>query len=682
VKDGHLTRNTRRVVVSALWILASSLAVGAPEPTGVPAPVAALPVEYFTRYDEIGGLKVSPTGEYVAYMTGAYGRSMVVVLDLKEKKVTGGVRCPGNFEILDLDWVSRTRLTYKLAERWPGMATPVATGEIMAMNFDGSGQKLIYGFRAGESPTATNLRVREASYATPELISTLKVDDDDILIAEYLWRHHTTGWYYDPDAKPSVYRLNVFNARKNYVAAAPLAGATVLVDRNDNVRFAIGRDKALKMAVSWKPDLKSDWTAFELPGFREESVQPRVFGEDNQSVLLTGVREGETYAALFSLDLKSRDVTKVFAFDQASVSGLVFDFTGTRAIGVTGYTDKPIYHWLDGEDRAARLYKALFRAFPGQQVSVTSTSDDGRLAVVLVDADINPGDYYLFDVQTMNASHLQAARRWVDPARMRPKTPFTMKARDGLELHGYVTRPAGEGPFPLVVLPHGGPHGIRDIWGFDWEVQLLANRGFAVLQVNYRGSGGYGMDFGVAGYREWGARMQDDITDATRWAIEEKIAAPDRICIFGASYGGFAALMGAVREPKLYRCAIGYAGIYDLELMLTSADIPRSRSGRAYLDKALGGDPAELRSRSPVHNAQRIESPVLLIHGKEDWRADFAQAKRMKEALESNHKPFEWMALSREGHGVYDEETRREVYERVLRFLERNLAPASATREQ
>jgi dipeptidyl aminopeptidase/acylaminoacyl peptidase len=170
--------------------------------------------------------------------------------------------------------------------------------------------------------------------------------------------------------------------------------------------------------------------------------------------------------------------------------------------------------------------------------------------------------------------------------------------------------------------------------------------------------------------------MQDDLTDATRWAIEQKIATADRICIYGSSYGGFAALMGAAREPDLYRCAIGYAGVYDLELMFKSADVPDSRSGLAYLRKVIGDDPADLRARSPTHNAERIKSPVMLIHGKADWRADFEQAERMKAALEKHGKQLEWIEIKREGHGVYDEETRREVYERILGFLDKHLMAA------
>jgi dipeptidyl aminopeptidase/acylaminoacyl peptidase len=256
---------------------------------------------------------------------------------------------------------------------------------------------------------------------------------------------------------------------------------------------------------------------------------------------------------------------------------------------------------------------------------------------------------------------------------MRPKEAIALKARDGLELHGYVTRPAGDGPHPLVVLPHGGPHGVRDSWEYDPEVQLLAIRGYAVLQVNFRGSGGYGTDFETAGYGEWGAKMQDDLTDATRWAIEQKIAPADRICIYGASYGGYAALMGAAREPDLYRCAIGYAGVYDLPLMWESGDTPDSNFGRAYLERVIGSDTATLRARSPVYNAQSIKAPVLLIHGKEDGRVDYQHAKRMRAALEEHQKKVEWLALGGEGHGIYDEDSRREVYERILQFLDANL---------
>lgn len=669
----------RRSLAVSICLFLCSLAAAATDP---PAGTV-IPLEQFTRYDEFGEIKISPDGEFIALATGKYGRSALLFISLKDMKVVSGVRTVGeHMEIDEFHWASPTRLIYLIAERQPGLARPTPTGEIFAIDRDGRKGKQLYGYRAGQMSTGTRLSVREDAFATPKLISTLRDDDKHILIAEHRWRNVGGYWRYDPDAKPQIARLDIYSGQKKSLGAAPLNDADVLADRDEQVRFALGWNAEAKLAVVWKPSPADNWQAFDLPGFREESVIPRQFSADNQSILFTGVREGETYSALYRLDLKTQAMQKLHEFEEAEIDDLITDFAGREIVGVRGYKDRPVYHWLREDDPAAKLYMALQRAFPGQSVHITSASQDGRLAVVFVSSDVNPGDYYLFDVAARKASYLRSARTWIDPRQMRPKEPIEVAARDGLKLHGYLTRPAGDGPYPLIVLPHGGPHGVRDAWYFDSEAQLLANRGYAVLQLNYRGSGGYGMDFQLAGHREWGGRMQDDLTDATHWAVEQKIAQSDRICIYGVSYGGYAALMGAVREPKLYRCAIGVAGAYDLELMLSSADIPLSRTGRAYLDAVLGDDSAELRTRSPAYNAQRIEAPVLLIHGKEDGRVDYEHAKRMKAALEKHGKPLEWMALSREGHSVYDEQTQREVYERILTFLDKHLMNAGAAAAQ
>lgn len=652
-----------------VFVCAAALAQ-TPDATPAAGPI---PLEAFTKFDEFGGVKISPDGQFIAVLTGKYGRSMVLFVDLRNKKPVSGIRTPEDCEIDEYYWVSPTRLIYMIAQRQRGNVRPTPTGEIFAINRDGSGSRQLYGYRAQQSSLDTHFKVRKASYATPELLSSLKQDPDHILIAEYPWRNLGTVWQFNPDAKPLVARLDVYSGNKKQIDMAPLSGAHLLLDHDDNVRFAFGRNERSRFAVSWKPQPDSDWSGFELEGFRDESVVPRRFSADNRSVYLTGVREGETYDALYRLDLPTQQLEKVHAFATAGVDEMIADFADRELVGVTGYAERQTSFWLLKDDPSAQTYQALQRAFPNQRINVTSTSNDGRQAIVFVDSDVNPGDYYLFDPVSKRAEFLRAGRIWIEPKQMRPKEPFTLKARDGLELHGYVTRPAGDSAHPLVVMAHGGPHGIRDWWEFDPEVQLLANRGYAVLQLNFRGSGGYGIDFESAGYGEWGAKMQDDLTDATRWAIEQKIAPADRICIYGASYGGFAALMGAAREPDLYRCAIGYAGVYDLELMRESGDIPDSRGGRAYLDRVLGTDVARLRAQSPVYNAQNIKAPVLLIHGKVDGRADYEHAKRMRAALEKNQKKVEWLALEGEGHGAYDENTRREVYERILQFLDANL---------
>jgi dipeptidyl aminopeptidase/acylaminoacyl peptidase len=642
-------------------------------PSVSPAPTGPVPLEHFTKFDQSGGLKLSPDGEYYALLTGKYGRSAIVFVEIKSKKAVGGVRAQDDCEIDEYHWISPTRLIYTEAQRQRGNVRPTPTGEIFGVNRDGSGIRLLYGYRAEQSTLDTHIARRKASYASAEYLGSLEKDPRHILIAEYPWKIMQNAYVFNPDAKPLISRLDAYSGEKKQLDMAPLAGADLLLDHDDNVRFAVGLDDAQQFAVAWKPQADGDWTSFVLPGFRAESVVPRRFSSDNRSVYLTGVREGEQYEALFRLELATHKLEQVRALEGMDVEGVIADFADREVIGVYGYRERENHVWLLEDNPAAQTYQALQRAFPNQRVDVVSASDDGRLVVLRVDSDVNPGDYYLFDTATKHADFLRAGRAWINPQAMRPKEPFTLQARDGLQLQGYLTRPAGDGPHPMVVLPHGGPHFVRDSWEFDWEAQLLASRGYAVLQVNYRGSGGYGMDFQSAGYRQWGAKMQDDVTDATRWAIEQKIAPADRICIYGGSYGGFAALMGVAREPDLYRCAIGYAGVYDLPLMWEAGDIPDSRGGRAFLERVLGSDVAQLRARSPVYNAQNIKASVLLIHGKVDGRADYEHAKRMRAALEQNQKKVEWLALGGEGHGVYDEDSRREVYERILQFLDANL---------
>ncbi len=646
--------------------------------SGAPAQVAPLPIEAFTCFDEVGDIQLSPSGEYAAYLTGDFGRTVIVFIKVSDRKVVGGVRLTEGLQVAGFDWVSDTRLVYSIAERIPGREQPAATGEMYAVDFNGKDHGMIYGARALEERTAlSSRRSAESSYAFAEIISTLEADDKNVLIAEYEWKRGAASYTFDPDAQPQLYVLDVNTGTKRSKGKAPLARATVLVDQNDQPRFATGYNSARKLAVIWKPDPAGDWKEFALPGFRAETVFPLVFSADNQSVYIYGVREGESLRALFTVNLQTQEVTKLYGSQQADIDALLYDVRGKKILGAEVAVDKPEIFWLDKDDNTAKIYRSLQKALPDQHLRFVSASRDGHLLIARAQSDVNPGDYYLFDTQAMKAEFLVAKSRWIDPRRMRPKEPFAMKARDGLELRGYLTRAEGVGPHPLIVHPHGGPHGPRDYWDYDWEVQLLASRGYSVLQLNFRGSGGYGMDFEAKGYKQWGATMQDDLTDATLWAIEQKIAPADRICIFGASYGGYASLAGVVREPRLYRCAIGYAGVYDLELMRTTGDVPRTRYGQDFLKLALGEDVESMRARSPARHAEQIQVPVLLIHGKADWRAAFEQAQAMKAALDKNKKYYEWMALSREGHGVYNEASRREVYERILAFLDKYLKQAT-----
>jgi dipeptidyl aminopeptidase/acylaminoacyl peptidase len=225
----------------------------------------------------------------------------------------------------------------------------------------------------------------------------------------------------------------------------------------------------------------------------------------------------------------------------------------------------------------------------------------------------------------------------------------------------------------MVVMIHGGPHGVRDYWEFDGEVQLFASRGYAVLQVNYRGSGGYGDKFEKAGYLQWGGKMIQDIIDGTRHVVETYSIDENRMCLYGASYGGYAALMTAVRAPNTYKCTIGYVGLYDLNYFYTESDVMDLMGGEAYLNKVIGTDKQQLNEYSPVNHADKIKANVMLIHGEKDSRVPVINAEAMLKRLQSKGKKVPYLNFSNSGHGVYDEQGRDTLYKGVLEFLDKNM---------
>jgi dipeptidyl aminopeptidase/acylaminoacyl peptidase len=263
---------------------------------------------------------------------------------------------------------------------------------------------------------------------------------------------------------------------------------------------------------------------------------------------------------------------------------------------------------------------------------------------------------------------------------MARKQPFDFAARDGMPLHGYVSYPPGlehSRNLPAVVVVHGGPFGVRDSWDYEPYVQALATRGYAVVQVNYRGSGGYGYDYEHAGWREWGGKMQDDITDATRWAVAQGIADPSRLCIMGASYGGYAALEGAVKEPDLYKCAIGYVGVYDLPMMFHRGDIKSSTAGMRYLKRQLGDDMVALAQHSPVNQLDALKARVMLVVGGKDERVPPLQGMSLHQALAKRGIAHRWLYKPDEMHGFYDEANNAELYAAMVEFISSSIGPGS-----
>lgn len=547
------------------------------------------------------------------------------------------------------------------------------------MNVDGSRHDIIFGHRARQKTTGTNIKKRKASYASHTILDILEDDEDNILIAYYPWKLYGRFWRQNPDAKTVIRKLNIYNGKLKNVDVLPISQAGAIVDNQGNVRFANGVDKDNYSVVSYKENKEAEWKEFALDDFEGTHIHPFSFSEDDQSVYLSA-NVGNGTEALYLFNLKTKSIDRLFHDETIDMNQPVFDFDDRRIIYVATEKALPVYHYLEPNNFKSKLHKKLMKAFAGQNVDITSATKDGRKMIAFVSADTNPGDFYIFDTKSLNAQYLMSRNSWVDPDLMANTESINFETRDGHAIQGYLTRPNNKDGelLPLVVYPHGGPHGIRDDWSYQGEVQLMANRGYAVLQVNYRGSGGFGRDFQDIGYGKWGTLMQDDVTDATRALIDQEIADPARICIYGDSYGGYAALMGTVREPGLYKCAVGSMGVYDLPMMFEKGDVANySKSGLAFLKDAVGDDIEDLKKRSPVYNVDKIKANILLIHGAKDERAPIEQALKLKEAFDNINKSYGWLELTNEGHGYNNNENRKKVYQEILNFLDDNIGEKS-----
>jgi len=633
---------------------------------------STLDIHDFTNFPAVRNVKISPDGLNLSIVFKKQGRDFLGILDRRTLKVlkTFGVK-GARKSVGKVYWVNNKRIVYSVTQSYAWDKEIFDNGELVGVNIDGTQHKLIFGYGAGESQIATRRRAKKAEYGNQEIIDLLKKDDKNILIAFFPWRVKGHTWVNNENAKTIIYRLNVYTGEKQSIDYLPLPNASAITDTKGRVRFAVGEDDNNYYKIFFKPLHSNSWQPFDIKDFEGRKPRPLSFTEDNNKVYISANVDSGT-RALYLFNLKTGSIKKIFHDSNVDISDYIRDFSGRKVVAVATDLGKPEYHFLDQKSLKVKYQKMFLKSFRGNDVVITSATRLVDFLIVFVYSDTNPGDFYLFDTKKRQAHYIVSRRKQIDPKYMATSKSLVFKARDGQILHGYITLPFHQHKnLPMVVLPHGGPHGIRDRWGFDWETQLLANRGYAVLQVNFRGSGGFGIKFLEDGYGKWGTLMQDDITDATKEMITKGIADPNRICIYGASYGAYAALMGVVREPNLYQCAIGSAGVYNLPMMFQSGDIATRKNGIAYLKDALGEDIQDQKNRSPVYNVNKIKAPVLLIHGTKDRRAPIEQARSLMKALKQHHKKFEWLKVSSEGHGYYDGKNRVKVYSRILKFLDK-----------
>jgi len=629
--------------------------------------LAQVDVDAFLKRDRYEQIKISPTGEYYAVTMPLEDRTVLVVIRRSDQKPTAKVTGRANSRVGGFWWVNDTRVVVAMDQQLGSRAQPYPTGELHAVNVDGSGGMLLaspYGIDDATGPGRIRMDYENAVF----MFDTLPDDDRGVLVA-------STPIQADPITR--VERLDVYNRRRTVIAVAPVRNADFTTDVQGQVRFARGAGRDNISKLYYRQARGQDWRLVNDEAVSGVVVLALGFSSDGRTAYLrTEHRQGPD--SIVAWDPQTDTRTELLRDEVVDPDGLIDTSDGRRPIGARFMRQRQVSRYFEPNEAAAIFQRSLEKAFPNETIAVTSATRDGSLAVVQAWSDTNNGDFYLYDTVKHSANGIYSRRTWFDPARVPPTREISVTARDGLMLHGYLTVPLGSTgkDLPLVVMPHGGPFGVFDAWEFDDDSQLLAAAGYAVLRLNYRGSAHYGRAFSQAGARQWGQAMQDDLSDGTRWAIDQGVADPQKICIYGASYGGYAALMGAAREPALYRCAAGYVGIYDLPRMVDdgSAD---SASVRTWMKEWIGSE-AELAAVSPVNLADRIKVPVFLAAGGKDTRAPQVHTQRMEKALKRAGVPVESLYYADEGHGYFADAHRREYYRRLLAFLATHLGGQQA----
>jgi dipeptidyl aminopeptidase/acylaminoacyl peptidase len=471
-----------------------------------------------------------------------------------------------------------------------------------------------------------------------------------------------------------VYRIDLRSGRETLVAQNPGGVTGWNTDHAGRVRVAT-RSDGLKTELLYRADEKSEFKPLITTDYKTE-VEVAAFSADNQRLYAISNRGRDKKALVLIDPRKAEQERVVFERDDVDLGGAVWSRLRKKITEANFVTDRIQRHYFDAS--TARIYQRIAAKAPGMEITLQSANKAEDKFIVAAASDRTPGTRFIYDAKSDSLSVLAEINPKIAAADMAPMKPIRYTSRDGLTIHGYLTLPVGREPkdLPCVVNPHGGPW-ARDIWGYNPEVQFLANRGYCVLQMNFRGSTGYGRQFWEASFGQWGLKMQDDITDGVNWLVQQGVADPKRVGIYGASYGGYATLAGVAFTPELYAAAVNYVGVSNLFTFMNTIP-PYWRSELPKIHDMVGHperDKERMTRTSPALNADRIKTPLMVVQGARDPRVNKAESDQMVEALRKRGVDVPYMVKDNEGHGFRNEENQYEFYGAMEAFLGKHLKP-------
>lgn len=575
--------------------------------------------------------KLSPDGKAVAFMAYPKGQETIMIVRF-DGSGSGGIPIPEKMELNWFRWGGNGKILFSVSQTEFFQAEEFNRRSLISYDVATQAVKLVG--KRGQGFSGDDL-----FYVHPDGAWGLLALQESI---------------YD---YPSVFRVDFNTGDLSRVMGARPPIWEWFADSSGVVRGGIGYRNGV-MQYHYRSNEKEQFEPIVKRKFDVEGDTDFIFGGQlgagtDEGYVLSDKKTGRS--ALYRFNFATRELgEQLFAPDKYDLQEVELKPDGTGPLAAYYVADYVEVKWFD--PKFEKVQADIDKALGARKGYIASTSQDNSTLLVHVGASNNPGNYYHFSINEGVMNKIGAVQPEIKPAQLVPTKSVTYKARDGLDIPAYLTLPAGKQTgLPLIIMPHGGPYGIRDDMEYNAEVQFLANRGYAVLQPNYRGSGGYGRAFEKAGEGQYGRKMQDDLDDGMDWLSKQGIVDAKRVCVVGASYGGYAAMWAVTRNPERYRCAASFAGVSDLKRQIrydkgTLYGKNRSR----WQERVEGEDKFDLDQVSALPQVAKLTRPVLLAHGKEDTRVRYVQSKSYADALKKAGKDYEFYSYEKEGHGFDD----------------------------
>lgn len=620
---------------------------------------AATPVEAFARLPVFDDTAISPDGKYLALKTNIEGRYYLQIFQINGKKLERTyISDTSDLDVRWIEWASPTRLLVSLGKAYRRAGVPVTETRLFAINYDGTKMKDMIKQEKGDIQ--------------------LQVQDR---VVDFLWddpNHVIMTYNEDNVSQPRAMLVNINTGKGTNIQRGKEDIFNWVADRQGRIRLGYGKKGENWHAIIREHD-NDNWRTLVSNSYSSDRSYI-IFGFDRDpNILYVGSNHEGGTTAVYKYDVKAgRYSERVFRHPDVDVRSVIWNKQTWTPRRVEFIADRSQYAWW--EPSAEARFKELQKSLPGLKIRLVDYSIDDNVWLIYAGNTNKPGAYYLYNHGLRSLIPLGPQYPELEGVPLGNTFAFGFTARDGLAIPAFLSLPAkfkdptSAKNLPMVIIPYGGPNN-RDFLTFDPTRQMLTARGYAVLQVIFRGSRGYGANFKSAGYGEWGGKMQDDVTDGVNYLIGQGIADRSRICIFGGSYGGYAALMGAVKTPDLYRCAVGLNGLYNPRQMMGGEYKFVGKRDFAYWEAVIGdyGDQDLFKRISPEARAAEIKIPVLLAAADDDRMIRARQTKSMADELKRNKKTVEYLELESGGHNLTTSESRIPFFKALDDFLAKHL---------